>query len=79
MNQPQRLFVDAETGERYRVRLSRRERNGTLGVDMRLNALVFETPQGRWIGSVPLYYTEQFERLTDSDLAELLHQAIARG
>ena len=77
MNQPERLFVYAETGERYRVRLSPRERNGTLGVDMRLNALVFETPEGQWVGSV--YHTVKLQTLTKHDLAELLDQAVARG
>ena len=56
MNQPERMFVDPETGERYRVRLTPRERNGRLGVDLRLNALVFETREGQWVGSVPIYH-----------------------
>ena len=79
MNQPQRLYVNAETGERYRVRLTPRERKGRLGVDRRLNALVFETAQGRWVGSVPIYHTVEFERLTERDLAELLDRAAERG
>ena len=79
MNQPQRVFVDAETGERYRVRLSPRERNGTLGVDMRLNALLFGTAEGQWVGSVPIYHTVKLQSLTEHDLAELLDKAIARG
>ena len=79
MNQPERLYVDPETGEQYRVHLTPRERKGSLGVDGRLNALVFETPQGRWIGSVPIYHTVEFERLTENDLGELLDQAVARG
>ena len=79
MNQPERMFLDPETGERYRARLTPRERNGTLGVDMRLNALVFETPKGKWVGSVPVYHTVQLQTLTEDDLRELLDQAVARG
>ena len=46
---------------------------------MRLNALVFETPRGQWIGSVPVYRTVKLQTLTEHDLAELLDQAVARG
>ena len=79
MNQPQRLFVNPETGKRYRVRLTPRERNGTLGVDTRLNALVVETREGQWVGSVPIYHTVKLQSLTERDLAEFLDQAVARG
>ena len=79
MNQPQRLFVDPRTGARYRARLTPRERTGPLGVDKRLNALVFETPQGEWVGSVPVYHNVTLWSLTEEDLGELLDQAVARG
>ena len=79
MNQPERMFVDPETGKRYRAYLAPRERNDTLGVDMRLNALVFETPEGQWVGSVPIYHNVTLQSLTEHDLAELLDQAVARG
>ena len=79
MNQPQRMFVDPDTGERYRVRLTPRERTGRLGVDMRLNALLCETPQGEWVGSVPVYHNVTLWSLTEEDLGELLDQALARG
>ena len=79
MNQPQRMFVDRETGERYRAWMTPRERNGHLGVDMRLNAVVFEAPQGEWVGSVPIYHNVTLWSLTEEDLGELLDQAVARG
>ena len=79
MNQPERMFVDPETWERYRVRLTPRERTGRLGVDMRLNALVFETPEGEWVGSVPVYHNVKLQSLTEEDLADLLDQAVGRG
>ena len=79
MNQPQRMFVDPDTGERYRVRLTPRERTGPLGVDKRLNALVFETPQGEWVGSVPVNQNVTLWTVAEEDLANLLDQAVRRG
>ena len=79
MNQPQRMFVDPETGERYRAWLTPRERTGRIGVDKRVNALVFETPKGEWVGSVPVYHYLTLQSLTEDDLGELLDQAVARG
>ena len=75
MNQPQRLFVDAETGALYRARLTPRERTGRL----RVNALVFATREGEWVGSVPVYHSVKLQSLTEHDLAELLDQAMGRG
>ncbi len=40
-----RLFVDS-LGNRYVVRLAPMERKGALGVDWRLNSVVFETEEG---------------------------------
>ena len=79
MNQPQRMFVDPRTGARYRARLTPGERTGLLGVDKRVNALVFETPQGDWVGSVPVNQNVTLWTLTEEDLRELLDQAVARG
>ena len=73
-----RFFV-AEDGMTYRVTIVPMERRGSLGVDQRLNAVVYETPQGRWVGSVPVYHTIMLDALTDADLEELLDQAIGRG
>ena len=79
MNQPERMFVAPETGERYRVRLTPRERTGRLGVVMRLKALVRETREGQWVGSVPIYHTVKLQSLAERDPAEFLDQAVARG
>ena len=79
MNQPQRMFVDPRTGARYWARLTPRERAGPLGVDKRVNALVFETPQGEWVGSVPVHQNVTLWTLAEEDLANLLDQAVRRG
>ena len=79
MNQPQRMFVEPRTGARFRARLTPRERTGLSGVDKRVNALVFETPQGEWVGSVPVSQNVTLWTLTEEDLANLLDQAVARG
>lgn len=62
----------------YRVSIAPLERRGALGVDWRLNALVFET-EGEWIGSAPVYHNVTLDSLTDADLEQLLDQAIGRG
>ncbi len=48
-NETVRLFVDS-LGNRYVVRIAPMERKGVLGVDWRLNAVVFETDEGEWVG-----------------------------
>ena len=68
-----------QTGTIYRVRLAPLERRGALGVDWRLNAVVFETAAGECVGSVPVYHHVTLESLGDADLEELLDQAIGRG
>ena len=73
-----RIWSD-ESGTAYHVRIAPMERRGALSVDWRLNGVVFETPDGKWVGSVPVYHSVALESLTDADLEELLDQAIARG
>ena len=79
MNQPERMFVDLRTGVRYRARLTPREGTDPLGVDKRLNAVVFETPQGQWVGSVPVHPNVTLWTLAEEDLAVRLDQAVGRG
>lgn len=74
-----RTWIDPVTNVRYRVRICPRERTGALGVDGRLNAVVFETTDGEWIGSVPIYQNIALWSLDGRDLSNLLDQAIARG
>ena len=73
-----RDWID-ETGTMYRVQLAPLERHGALGVDSRLNAVVFETQDGKWVGSAPVYHRVTLESLSDADLEELLDEAIGRG
>ena len=73
-----RTFKDPETGRVYRVQLAPMERAGALGVDRRLNALVFETPEGNWVGSVPVYHTLTLWTLSEAELVELFAKAAGR-
>ena len=79
MSQPQRMFVDPETGESYRVRVGPYERKNGRGVSRQLNDLVVETEDSRWVGSVPIYRTVTLESLSEDDLVQLLDQAMGRG
>jgi hypothetical protein len=63
----------------FRVRLAPHERSGGLGVSPHLNALVFETEEGEWVGSVGVYPTVRLEELSDAELLDLLDQAISTG
>ena len=74
-----RLFVEPATGIRFRASIAPKERKGPLGVDRRLNAVVFETAAGEWVGSVPVYHNVTLDSLSTSDLLELFDQAVARG
>ena len=71
-------FFAPEDGMIYRVSIVPMERRGIPGVDRRLNSVVYETPDGRWVGSVSGYHTIMLDALTDADLEELLDQAIGR-
>lgn len=74
-----RPWRDPATRLRYRVQLCPREHTGAMGADRRSNALVFETADSEWVGSVPIYHTIALWGLDDQDLGELLEQAIGRG
>ena len=79
MKEPVCLFVEPETGERYRISIAPYERRHGHGVSRQLNTLVVETEDARWIGSVPVYRTGTLESLSEADLVELLDQAVAQG
>ena len=79
MSEPVRLFVEAETGERFRISIAPYERRNGRGVSQQLKALVVETEDGRWVGSVPIYRTVTLESLSEADLVQLLDQAVGRG
>jgi hypothetical protein len=55
------------------------ERRGILGLDRRLNAIVFETGTGEWVGSAPVYHAVSLESLTLGELSQFLDEAIGRG
>ncbi len=80
MNQSERvrLFVDSLVN-RYLVRIVPMERKRALGVDRRLNAAVFETDEGDWVGSAPIYHNITLESLTRRELRRLLDEAVGRG
>lgn len=75
----ERRWRDPVSGFDFRVRIAPRERAGTLGVDPRLNAVVFEAADGEWVGSVPVSHTTTLWSLGEQDLAELLEQAMGLG
>jgi hypothetical protein len=67
---------ECEDGEVYVVTLTPRERPQGRGVDWRLNALSFETMDGRWVGSVPVYHNLRLDWLSDAELGEYLLAAL---
>jgi hypothetical protein len=72
-----RSFV-APDGTAYRACLAPLERpTGRVAADM--NALVFETEDGRWVGSTPLYRSVRLESLTGEDLRRKLELILGRG
>ncbi len=73
-----RLFVDA-FGNRYVARITPMERRGALGVDWRLDVVVFETEEGEWVGRAPIYHNITLESLTRRELRRLLDEAMGRG
>ena len=79
MREPARLFVEAETGERFRISIAPYERRTGRGVSRQLKALVVETEDGRWVGSVPIYRNVTLESLSEADLVQLLDQVEGKG
>lgn len=65
-----RVFL-APDGTPYRAWLAPLERpSGRVAAE--LNALVFETADGRWVGSTPLYRSVRLASLTGDDLRRKL-------
>ena len=78
---PERIYRDAD-GYLYRVALAPMEqgiRSPRLGVDRRLNAIVFEREDGSWMGSAPIYHTRTLWELTGEEMERYLEIAIGRG
>jgi hypothetical protein len=72
----------APDGLYYRVSiapLERGMRSGKVGVDKRLNALVFEREEDGWIGSAPVLRSLTLRSLLKEELLELWEQATGRG
>jgi len=68
-----RLFVDP-LGSRYVARLTPREMSW--GVATRLNAVVIETDDGRWVGSASIYHNIRLEDLSERELLDILGHAL---
>jgi hypothetical protein len=73
-----RIFGDA-TGTPLIAYIAPRERHGALGVDARLSAICFETLDGQWIGSAPVYQGTEVEELSRREVAMLFDGAISLG
>ena len=69
-----RTVVDP-LGETYFARIAPLERpRGGVSSDMK--AVVFETPEGRWAGSAPVYGKTHLWTLSDDDLQRLARRAV---
>lgn len=67
-----RLFV-SERGGMYRVRCTPFEANPAEGeARQEMRAIVFETLEGRWIGSVPVHPSCSLDHLSDRELGAFL-------
>ena len=78
MRAPENCSFLAPDGTAYRACLAPLERaTGRVATD--LNALVFETADGRWVGSTPLYRTVRLESLTGEELRRKLELILGRG
>jgi hypothetical protein len=72
----------APDGSYYRISiapLERGMRSGKVGVDARLNALVFEREESGWVGSAPVLRCLTLRSLLREELVELWEQAVGRG
>ncbi len=72
------LVID-DCGTRYRVRIAPMQECGFPDVSPQLNALVFETKEGECACTVPVYHTLSLEYLPESELLQLLDEAMRRG
>ena len=79
MRDPVRLFLDSETGERYRVRIAPRELTGMRGINPVLNSVVFETESGVWVGTAPVSMPVTLHNLSEQELKTMLARARRRG
>lgn len=72
-----RLVIDS-TGGTYYARLAPLERpRGGISLDMK--TLVFETAEGTWAGSTPVFGHAHLWSLSDDDLQRLATRAVARA
>jgi hypothetical protein len=69
-----RIFAHA-TGTPLLAYIAPRERRGALGVDARLLAICFETLDGRWLGSAPVYRGTEVEELSWREVTALFDEA----
>ena len=65
-------------GTRYRVALAPVERPACSSPASPLMAVVFETEEGRWVGSIPIHYEATLESLADRELEWILRRAQER-
>lgn len=70
--------VTDHAGDTYYARLGPLERpNGGVSSDMK--ALVFETAEGAWLGSTPVYGHARLWTLSDDDLKRFATRVVARS
>ena len=79
MNHSQRLFVDPDTGERYWVRIARREGTDGRPINPLVESLVFETEAGERVGTVPVYSPLRLHTREEWELKLMLERAQQRG
>ena len=79
MSEPVRRFVNPDTGIRYTVRLTARERASERGVNPAVSSLVFETESGEWAGDVPVFAPFRLQATAERNLKEMLERAKRRG
>ena len=78
MNEPVRILLDPETGERYRVRIAPRELTGGLGVNPAVYSVVFETEAGQWVGAYPVFSLFRLPAAAEWELKVMLERVRRR-
>ena len=78
MSEPVRHFVDPDTGERYTVRQTPRERTSGRGVNPAVSSPVFETEAGEWVGELPVFAPFRLQATAERDLKVMLERATQR-